>query len=57
MKLENRYRIQNEDGTFMNAGTGLDSWFCLERARELVNYEIGQRIIESDGINVLWEVL
>lgn len=51
------YRIQNNNGTFLNAGTGLDSWFTLETARKLVNYEQGQRIIESDGINVLWEVL
>ena len=57
MKSEYKYRIQNADGTFLNAGTGLDSWFCLERARELVNYKIGQRIIESDGVNVLWEIL
>lgn len=51
------YRIQNEDGTFLNANTGLDSWFSLEKARELVKYELGQRIIESDGVNVLWEIL
>lgn len=51
------YRIQNENGTFLNAGTGLDSWFTLEDARKLVNYEIGQRIIESDGVRILWEIL
>lgn len=49
------YRIQNENGTFLNAGTGFDSWFTLEDARAKVNYEIGQRIIESDGVNILWE--
>lgn len=57
MKGSIKYRIQNENGSFLNAGTGLDSWFPLEVARKLVNYEVGQRIIESDGINVLWEVL
>lgn len=52
-----KYRIQNANGTFLNANTGLDSWFTLETARTMVNYEIGQRIIESDGVNVLWEIL
>lgn len=50
------YRIQNSDNTYLNAGTGNDSWFTLDQARELVNYDNGQRIIESDGVNVLWEV-
>lgn len=51
-----KYRIQNEDGTFLNAGTGNDSWFILEDARKLVNYEIGQRIVEHNGVQILWEV-
>ena len=51
------YRIQNADGTFLNAGTGIDSWFTLETARGIVNYDQGQKIVESDGINILWEVL
>lgn len=51
-----KYRIQNENGSLLNAGTGDDSWFTLEEARKLVNYEAGQRIVESDGINILWEV-
>lgn len=56
-KLKNvRYRIQNEDGRFLNAGTGIDSWFNLEDARKLVDYEAGQRIVEHDGVSVLWEV-
>jgi len=57
MKQEIKYRIQNANGTFLNAGTGLDSWFTLDKAKSLVNYEIGQRIVEHDGVNVLWEVL
>jgi len=52
-----KYRIINKDGTILNAGTGLDSWFNLETARVLVNYEIGQKIVEHDGVNVLWEIL
>lgn len=55
--MKANYRIQNENGTFLNAGTGLDSWFTLDNARKLVDYKIGQRIIESDGVYVLWEVL
>jgi hypothetical protein len=55
MKLS--YRIQNEDGTFHNAGTGEDSWFTLKDARNIVDYDKGQRIVEHDGVNVLWETL
>lgn len=51
-----KYRIQNENGSLLNAGTSNDSWFTLEEARKLVNYEAGQRIVESDGVNILWEV-
>lgn len=52
-----KYRIQNENGTFLNAGTGVDSWFTLEDARKLVNYEIGQRIVEHNGVSILWEIM
>ena len=52
-----KYRIQKADKTILNAGTGEDSWFSLDSARELVNYEKGERIIESDGVNILWEIL
>lgn len=55
--MKSNYRIQNEDGTFLNAGTELDSWFTLEEAYKTVNYKIGQRIVEHDGVNVLWEVM
>jgi hypothetical protein len=51
-----KYRILNNNGTFLNAGTGNDSWFTLQDARKKVNYNIGQKIIEHDGINILWEV-
>ena len=52
-----RYRIQTSTGRILNAGTGQDSWFSLEKARALVNYNNGERIVESDGLNILWEVL
>lgn len=51
-----KYRIKNSNGTYLNAGTGEDSWFTLQKARELVNREKGQIIIESDGTYDLWEV-
>jgi hypothetical protein len=52
-----RFRIENQDGRLFRAGTGLDSWFTLEKARELCDYNKGQRIVESDGVNILWEIL
>lgn len=52
-----RFRIENTDGRLFRAGTGLDSWFTLEKARELCDYNKGQRIVESDGVNILWEIL
>ncbi len=52
-----KYRIQMSNGKILNAGTGKDSWFSLEKARALVNYHKGERIVESDGVNILWEVL
>jgi len=55
--MKSDYRIQNENGTFVNAGTGYDSWFTLDLAKKIVNYELGQRIVEHDGVNVLWEIL
>jgi hypothetical protein len=51
------YRIQNIDKTFLNAGTGEDSWFTLEEARKKVDYSIGQIIVEHDGVQILWEIL
>lgn len=50
------YRIRLSDGTYLNAGTGLSSWFTLDEARKLVNYSDGQTIVESDGISILWEI-
>jgi len=56
-EMKYSYRIRNKNRTILNAGTGLESWFNLETARKLVDYDAGQMIIESDGVNVLWEVL
>jgi hypothetical protein len=55
-KQKGMYRIRKENGKFKNAGTGNDSWFTLDKARKLVNYEKGEMIVESDGVNILWEV-
>lgn len=57
MKREYKYKIKNADGTYLNNGTGMQSWFSLEEARKIVNYSIGQQIREHDGVNDLWEVL
>jgi hypothetical protein len=56
-KVKTNYRIQLQDGRLLNAGTGKESWFSLEDARSLVNREDGQKIVESNGIYILWEVL
>ena len=53
--MKANYRIQNTNGTMLNAGTDEGSWFTLETARILVDYDNGQRIVESDGVNILWE--
>lgn len=52
---EPKYRIR-KDGKILYAGTGKDSWFTLEDARKIVNRKNGEQIVESDGINILWEV-
>ena len=51
-----KYRIQTSEGKILFAGTGKDSWFTLDQARKIVDYDKGQRIIESDGVNILWEI-
>lgn len=51
-----KYKIRNANGTYLNNGTDLPSWFSLEDARALVDREKGQIIVEHDGVNVLWEV-
>jgi hypothetical protein len=55
--MKYKYKIRNANGTYLNNGTGLQSWFTIEEARKIVNYEIGQQIREHDGMFDLWEVL
>ena len=55
--MKYKYKIRNANGTYLNNGTGLQSWFTLEQARKIVNYGIGQQIREHDGMFDLWEVL
>ena len=58
MKTNNNYRIQLSDQRFKFAGTGQDSWFTLESARQKVDYKKGERIVECHTLHgVLWEVL
>lgn len=52
-----KYRILTADKRYVNAGTGLNSWFTLEQAREKVNREAGEIIVEHNGMDILWEVL
>ncbi len=47
--LDYKLRILNSDGTILNANTDLNSWFSVNEARELCNYEIGQRIFRHNG--------
>lgn len=55
--MNTNFRILNPNGTFLNAGTGIDSWFTLEDARKIVNYAAGQKIVEIENCQILWEVL
>ncbi len=55
--MKAKYKIRNQNGTYLNNGTDKPSWFTLEEARSIVNYAIGQMIVEHDGVNALWEVL
>lgn len=55
-KNETRYRILKADGRIRNAGTDEPSWFTLEQARAIVDYERGESIVEDDGVNILWQV-
>ena len=50
------YRIKKANGRFLNAGTDKNSWFDLETARDTVNRDKGEKIIQSNGVDELWEV-
>ena len=51
-----RFRIQKHDGRFVNAGTGLESWFTFDEAKKLVKPD--QVILEFNcpGGEKLWEI-
>lgn len=51
-----KYKIRRQDGTFVNNGTDLPSWFDLETARKTVDYSKGEQIVEHNGVDVLWEI-
>ena len=48
--MKSDYRIKNADGTYLNAGTDLNSWFTIDQARKIVNREIGQKIVMHTGM-------
>ena len=54
--MKAKYKIQNPNGTFLNNGTDLPSWFNLDDARKAVNYDKEQRIVEHNGVDILWEI-
>jgi hypothetical protein len=51
------FRILKLDGRFLNAGTGLPSWFTLQQAKNLVKSD--QIIFEFCPVTgqKLWEIL
>jgi hypothetical protein len=57
MKNEYNFRIKKPCGRFVNAGTGLPSWFTLDQARKLVKPD--QIILEFCPVTneILWEIL
>ena len=56
--MKSNFRIQNENDTFFGTGSDIGRWFTLERARQLCDYNKGQRIIEicPNTHRVLWEI-
>lgn len=55
--MGNNFRIQKPCGKFVNAGTGLPSWFTLQQAKNLVKKD--QMILEFCPVTgqKLWEIL
>lgn len=56
--MKAKYRIQNENETFFGTGSDIGSWFHLDKARELCDYNKGQRIVEicPNTGRIMWEV-
>ena len=57
--MQAKYRIQNANGTFFGTASDIGSWFTLERAKQLCDYNKGQKIVEicNKTSEILWEVL
>lgn len=55
-KIKTSFRIETAEKKIKFAGTGENSWFTLDEARKLVDYSKGERIVESNGVEILWEV-
>jgi hypothetical protein len=53
------YRIHTADRKIKYAGTGLDSWFTLDQARQKVDPSRGEKIYQYSGPggDPLWEIL
>ena len=58
MNNEIKYRIQTSDFRFKFAGTGENSWFDLQTARQKIDYSKNERIVEicKHTNEILWEV-
>lgn len=53
-----RYRILTAEGKIKFTGTNFGSWFTLEKAKQLCNYQAGEMIYEYNHQGEkLWEVL
>lgn len=53
-----QYRIYTADRRIKYVGTGLNSWFTLEQAKQKVDYSMGEMIYEFDkNSDPLWEAL
>jgi hypothetical protein len=54
---KSNYRIINSNGRIKYAGTGMPSWFTLDKAKQLVDYSQAETIYEYDNNGErLWEV-
>jgi len=49
------FRISRKDGSVKYAGTGEDSWFDIEDARDKTNYSKGEKIYSYFNCNKVGE--
>ena len=52
-----KYRVIKSDGTIVNAGTGLNSYFNLTEAKKIASEIKESKVYEFNGGVKLWEVL